>query len=178
MKVGDFGLAVQLEHSCSRRNTTCGTSLYMAPELYEGGAVLKSDVWSLGISVIEMAEGKNPFGDCTSAQVMNRVMNKEPPSLTSSGWSVDLVDFVRKCLVRNVNRRASVEELLRVGVSSVSLVVAPIREGFCGEDCEGWQVVVASSVGRPNWERGEGGRKRKWRGVGERGGDDANRRGI
>ena len=120
MKVGDFGLAVQLEHSCSRRNTTCGTSLYMAPELYEGGAMLKSDVWSLGISVIEMAEGKNPFGDCTSAQVMNRVMNKEPPSLTSSGWSGDLVDFVKKCLVKDVNRRASVDDLLKVRVLSVS----------------------------------------------------------
>ena len=92
----------------------------MAPELYEGGAVLKSDVWSLGISVIEMAEGKNPFGDCTSAQVMNQVMNKEPPSLTSSGWSSDLVDFVKRCLVKDVNRRASVDELLKVRVLSVS----------------------------------------------------------
>ena len=72
VKVGDFGLAVQLEHSCSRRNTACGTSLYMAPEVYGDGALLKSDVWSLGISIIEMAEGKHPFGDCTSFQVMLR----------------------------------------------------------------------------------------------------------
>ena len=115
MKVGDFGLAIQLEHSCSKRNTTCGTSLYMAPEVYEGGAELKSDVWSLGISMIEMAEGKNPFGDCTSAQVMNRVMNKPSPCLSSSEWSSDLVDFVKKCLVKDVKDRSSVEELLRVG---------------------------------------------------------------
>ena len=117
MKVGDFGLAIQLEHSCSKRNTTCGTSLYMGPEVYEGGAELKSDVWSLGISMIEMAEGKNPFGDCTSAQVMNRVMNKPSPCLSSSEWSSDLVDFVKRCLVKNVKDRSSVEELLRVGVS-------------------------------------------------------------
>ena len=115
MKVGDFGLAIQLEHSCSKRNTTCGTSLYMAPEVYEGGAELKSDVWSLGISMIEMAEGKNPFGDCTSAQVMNRVMNKPSPCLSSSEWSSDLVDFVKRCLVKDVKDRSSVEELLRVG---------------------------------------------------------------
>ena len=115
MKVGDFGLAIQLEHSCSKRNTTCGTSLYMAPEVYEGGAELKSDVWALGISVIEMAEGKNPFGDCTSAQVMNRVMNKPSPCLSSSEWSSDLVDFVKRCLVKDVKDRSSVEELLRVG---------------------------------------------------------------
>ena len=114
VKVGDFGLAVQLEHSCSRRNTTCGTSLYMAPEVYKEGACLKSDVWSLGISVIEMAEGKNPFGEFTSFQVMNKVCYEESPSLTSSGWSSDLVDFVKRCLVKDVNRRASVDELLKV----------------------------------------------------------------
>ena len=114
VKVGDFGLAVQLEHSCSKRNTTCGTSLYMGPEVYEGGACLKSDVWSLGMSVIEMAEGKHPFADCTSAVVLNKVLNKPSPTLTSSGWSSDLVDFVTCCLVKDVNERASVEELLKV----------------------------------------------------------------
>ena len=120
VKVGDFGLAVQLEHSCSRRNTACGTSLYMAPEVYSSGACLKSDVWALGMSVIEMAEGKHPFGDCTSAQVMIRVLNSPSPSLTSSGWSGDLVDFVKQCLMKDVNERSSVEELLKVGIVVMS----------------------------------------------------------
>lgn len=114
MKVGDFGLAVQLEHSCSKRNTVCGTSLYMGPEAYEGGCCLKSDVWSLGISVIEMSEGKNPFDSCTSFQVMKRVCDGEPPCLTSSEWSSDLIEFVKRCLVKDVNERASVDELMRV----------------------------------------------------------------
>ena len=113
IKLGDFGLAVQLEHSCSKRNTLCGTSMYMGPEVYGEGAELKSDVWALGMSVIEMAESKNPFARCTSAQVMNRVMNMPPPSLSSSGWSSDLVDFVKKCLVKDVKKRASVEALLK-----------------------------------------------------------------
>ena len=117
IKLGDFGLAVQLEHSCSKRQSVCGTSLYMGPEVYGEGAELKSDVWALGMSVIEMAESKNPFARCTSAQVMNRVMNMPPPSLSSSGWSSDLVDFVKKCLVKDVKKRASVEKLLKVGVS-------------------------------------------------------------
>ena len=114
VKLGDFGLAVQLEHSCSKRNTVCGTSLFMAPEVYKEGACLESDVWSLGISVIEMAEARNPFADCNSYQVMNRVMNMPPPSLSSSGWSSDLVDFVSVCLVKEVEKRASVEELMEV----------------------------------------------------------------
>ena len=117
IKLGDFGLAVQLEHSCSKRNNVCGTSMYMAPEVYEEEACLKSDVWALGMSVIEMAESKNPFARCTSAQVMNRVMNMPPPSLSSSGWSSDLVDFVKCCLVKDVNERACVEELLKVVLS-------------------------------------------------------------
>ena len=120
VKVGDFGLAVQLEHSCSKRSTNCGTSLYMGPEVYEGGACLKSDVWSLGMSVIEMAEGKHPLASCTSFQVMKKVCDGEPPSLSSSEWSSDLVEFVKKCLVKDVNRRSSVEELMKVGVVVVN----------------------------------------------------------
>ena len=107
-------MAVQLEHSCSKRDTTCGTSLYMAPEVYEGGAELRSDVWSLGISLIELAEGKNPYAEFTSAQVMNRVINKEPPSLSSSKWSAAFVGFVAKCLVKDVKERWSVKRLMEV----------------------------------------------------------------
>ena len=109
-------MAVQLEHSCSRRNTTCGTLWYVGPEVYEEEACLKSDVWSLGISVIEMAEGRNPFAGMTSAKIMNLVLNKSSPSLSSSGWSSDLVDFVSACLVKDVKKRASVNDLLKVSV--------------------------------------------------------------
>ena len=116
IKLGDFGLPVQLEHSCSKRNTTCGTSMYMGPEVYGEGAELKSDAWSLGSSIIEMAENKNPFADFTPLQVMEKVCFGEPPSLSSSVWSNDLVDFVKKCLVKDVNERASVDELLKVSV--------------------------------------------------------------
>ena len=117
IKLGDFGLAAQLEHDCAKPNTTCRSSVFMAPEAYDTGTCLKSDVWSLGISVIEMAEAKNPFADCNSYQVMNRVMNMPPPSLSSSGWSSDLVDFVSVCLVKEVEKRASVEELMEVPFS-------------------------------------------------------------
>ena len=116
IKLGDFGLAVQLEHSCSKRNTTCGTSWYMGPEVYDGGACLKSDVWSLGISIIEMVGGRNPYVGMTSTEFKNKLLNKRPPSFSSSGWSDDLVDFVKRCLVKDVNERASVEALLKVSV--------------------------------------------------------------
>ena len=120
MKISDFGLSAQLEHSLSKNYPICGTSHYLAPEGYHGGLELKSDVWALGISIIEMAEGKNPFDDDSSAQVMKKVCDGEPPSLSSSGWSDDLIDFVKRCLVKDVNERSSVEELLKVRASHVS----------------------------------------------------------
>ena len=116
----------------------CGTHLYMAPEVYEEKACLKSDVWSLGISIIEMAEGKNPYSDCKNEEDMqNRVCREESPVLTSSGWSDAFVDFVKRCLVKDVEERlsseteqasesaalkarASVNELLNVRVGSKS----------------------------------------------------------
>ena len=114
IKLGDFGLAVQLEHSCSKRNTQCGTSWYMGPEVYNEGCCLKSDVWSLGMSVIEMVEGRHPFVGYNSYQVMKRVCDGDPPSLSSSGLSSDLIDFVSTCLVKDVEKRSSVNELLTV----------------------------------------------------------------
>lgn len=74
--MGDFGLAVKLEHAGSKRNTTCGTSLYMAPEVFQERTCLGSDIWSLGISAIELAEGKQPFGECSQYSVLLRRVNE------------------------------------------------------------------------------------------------------
>ena len=124
IKLGDFGLAVQLEHSCSKRSTQCGTSWYMAREVYYDGAELKSDVWSLGISLLELADGKNPYAAYSEMQVgvvkendkqmIKSVCFGKPPSLTSSGWSSEFVDFAGKCLVKDVNERWSVKRLMEV----------------------------------------------------------------
>ena len=69
IKLGDFGLAVELTTTCTRRNTTCGTSWYMAPEVYDKQTERKSDVWSLGISLLELADRKNPYAECSDMQV-------------------------------------------------------------------------------------------------------------
>ena len=116
IKLGDFGLAVQLEHSCSKRSTKCGTSWYMAPEVYDKRTELKSDVWSLGITLIELAEGQNPYTGCTALRVMRLVCDGQPPSLSSSKWSAAFVDFVNKCLVKDVKERWSVSDLMEVSV--------------------------------------------------------------
>ena len=97
----------------------------MAPEVYDGKTEWKSDVWSLGISLLELADGKNPYAAYSEMQVGMKIESDkqmiksvcfgEPPSLTSSGWSSEFVDFVGKCLVKDVNERWDVRALLRVG---------------------------------------------------------------
>ena len=88
----------------------------MAPEVYDGETVLKSDVWSLGITLIELAEGKNPFSGCSAAQVMKMVCLSDPPSLSAGKWSSEFVDFVGKCLVKDVKERWDASELMNVRV--------------------------------------------------------------
>lgn len=132
IKLGDFGLSEQLKHSNSERSNICGTLLYMAPEVFNGQTVMKSDVWSLGISLIELAEGKNPYNDGygSTATVMKRICMDAPPSLSSYRWSHEFVDFVSKCLIREVSERWSVRALMEVNAISHDLSVAPLREGF------------------------------------------------
>ena len=116
IKLSAFGLSKQWNAGDFDDGSMCDALLYQAPEVFKNGAELKSDVWSLGMSMIEMVGGRNPYVGLTSTEFKNELLNKSPPSLSSSGWSSDLVDFVKKCLVKDVNERASVEALLKVSV--------------------------------------------------------------
>ena len=89
----------------------------MAPEVLEGeGEGDKSDVWSLGMTLLELAERKHPYKDLSPSEVVEKVTKEPPPSLSSKKWSPEFVDFVSKCLVKDVNERWSVKELLGVWV--------------------------------------------------------------
>ena len=88
---------------------------YMAPEVFEGRRGKKSDVWSLGITLMELAEGKNPYAGCWAVTVKkNRVCNGTPPRLPTERWSFQFVDVVANCLLQDVDERASASELLNV----------------------------------------------------------------
>lgn len=116
IKLGDFGLTTPLEHSCSLRDTGHVASRYMAPEVREGKAELKSDVWSLGVTMVELAEGKNPFSNKSAMGVVTSIITGNPPSISSSKWSTQFVDFVSKCCIKDVNERWSVKDLMNVRV--------------------------------------------------------------
>ena len=86
-----------------------------APEVFEGNACLKSDVWSLGMNLIEMAGENHPFDGRSEEEVKNAVMNGVT---IPSTFSPDLADFVSRCLVKDVKDRASVDDLLKVSLVS------------------------------------------------------------
>ena len=120
MRFCDYGLEDELLRCDVRMRKN--QWVYCAPEVFEGKMDFKSDVWALGIVLIEAAEGKNPYADLTA----RAMLNADPPSLSSSKWPPEFVSFVKRSLVRDASRRASVAELLTVSVSMTGLRIASI----------------------------------------------------
>ena len=110
VKLCDYGLQI------ADNSNVKITVLHYAPEVFEGRRELKSDVWAFGITLFELAEGENPYENVIRNEIKAVICDKEPPSLSSEKWSTDFVDFVSKCLVKDVNERWSVSALMDVGL--------------------------------------------------------------
>uniref|UniRef100_A0A8C3RBL3 non-specific serine/threonine protein kinase n=1 Tax=Cyanoderma ruficeps TaxID=181631 RepID=A0A8C3RBL3_9PASS len=119
VKLVDFGVSAQLDRTVGRRNTFIGTPYWMAPEVIaceenpDSTYDYRSDLWSLGITAIEMAEGAPPLCDMHPMRALFLIPRNPPPKLKSRKWSKKFLNFVESCLVKHYLHRPSTETLLK-----------------------------------------------------------------
>uniref|UniRef100_A0A8B9IQE5 non-specific serine/threonine protein kinase n=1 Tax=Anser cygnoides TaxID=8845 RepID=A0A8B9IQE5_ANSCY len=135
IKLADFGVSAKNSSTIQRRASFIGTPYWMAPEVVqcetskENPYGYKADIWSLGITLIEMAEMEPPHHELNPLRVLLKIAKSQPPTLRHpKRWSEDFKDFLRKSLEKSPEARWSATQLLQhpfvAGVSDKR----PLRE--------------------------------------------------
>nr|XP_056717041.1 myosin-IIIb [Euleptes europaea] len=119
VKLVDFGVSAQLTSTRLRRNTSVGTPFWMAPEViaceqqYDYSYDARCDVWSLGITAIELGDGDPPLFDMHPVKTLFKIPRNPPPTLLQPElWSRGFNHFISQCLIKDFEKRPSVTHLL------------------------------------------------------------------
>lgn len=119
VKLVDFGVSAQLDRTIGRRNTFIGTPYWMAPEVIacdenpEATYDNRSDLWSLGITALEMAESQPPLCELHPMRALFLIPRNPPPRLKSKKWSKKFHGFIETVLVKDYHERPYTEQLLK-----------------------------------------------------------------
>ncbi|XP_010293244.1 PREDICTED: STE20-like serine/threonine-protein kinase, partial [Phaethon lepturus] len=120
VKLADFGVSAKNSSTVQRRVSFIGTPYWMAPEVVqcetskESPYGYKADIWSLGITLIEMAEMEPPYHELNPLRVLLKIAKSQPPTLRHpKRWSEDFKDFLRKSLEKSPEARWSASQLLQ-----------------------------------------------------------------
>ncbi|XP_044012536.1 serine/threonine-protein kinase mig-15 isoform X18 [Aphidius gifuensis] len=119
VKLVDFGVSAQLDRTIGRRNTFIGTPYWMAPEVIacdenpEATYDNRSDLWSLGITALEMAESQPPLCDLHPMRALFLIPRNLPPRLKSKKWAKKFHGFIETVLVKDYHQRPYTEQLLK-----------------------------------------------------------------
>lgn len=135
VKLADFGVSAKNKHTLQRRDSFIGTPYWMAPEVVlcetfrDNPYDYKADIWSLGITLIELAQMDPPNHEMTPMRVLLKIQKSDPPMLEQpSKWSREFSDFLRLCLTKDPEQRPSAAELLKHPFVSCSTESKPLRE--------------------------------------------------
>ncbi|XP_020599781.1 mitogen-activated protein kinase kinase 6 isoform X2 [Phalaenopsis equestris] len=120
VKITDFGVSAVLVSSMGQRDTFVGTYNYMAPERISGGSYdFKSDIWSLGLVILECAIGCFPYRQIENDEsplsfyeLLESIVEEPPPSAPSDQFSPEFCSFISSCIQKDPQQRMSSLELL------------------------------------------------------------------
>ena len=116
VKISDFGISSQLDSTAAFCSTFVGTTCYMSPERLQGDSYsYASDIWSLGLILLELATGRYPYGDNDSYfKLLGRINDSDPPTVPEDGgFSDGFAEFIGLCLEKDPSRRPGARELLK-----------------------------------------------------------------
>ncbi|XP_070772556.1 STE20-like serine/threonine-protein kinase isoform X2 [Enoplosus armatus] len=135
VKLADFGVSAKNTKTLQRRDSFIGTPYWMAPEVVmcetskDRPYDYKADIWSLGITLIELAQIEPPNHEMNPMRVLLKIAKADPPTLMQpSRWSPEFSDFLKRCLDKHVDNRWTLTQLLQHSFVSNVTDNRPLRE--------------------------------------------------